>query len=217
MNQLKYPLICFDLDGTLVDDTIYIWKTLHETFQTNAAIRKASFDDYFANRITYQEWFEIDLKLLKEAGATQKSILQIIDGLRPMAGALELLQLLRQRGHKIALISGSLDIVVHRLFPEFQFDHLLINKLFFYEDGTIKGGEHTPFDIEGKAHGLQAICDLENLPIKRTVFIGDNENDIHIAKAAGFSIAFNCKSENLRAICDVELPKNKLDQVAQLV
>ena len=32
---MQYRLVCFDLDGTLVDNTIFIWQTLHEYFQTD--------------------------------------------------------------------------------------------------------------------------------------------------------------------------------------
>ncbi len=32
---MKYKLVCFDLDGTIVDDTVFIWQTLHEHFKTD--------------------------------------------------------------------------------------------------------------------------------------------------------------------------------------
>jgi HAD superfamily phosphoserine phosphatase-like hydrolase len=153
MTTLKYPLICFDLDGTLVDDTIYIWKTLHERFNTDKKQRLQAYNDYFNKIISYQDWFDTDLELLRSAGASKKLILETLNSLTVMKGALETLKTLQNSGHKIAIISGSLDIVVSHLFPDFKFDHLLINKITFDQNGLIQGGTHTPYDIEAKADG----------------------------------------------------------------
>jgi phosphoserine phosphatase len=209
---LRYPLVCFDLDGTLVDDTIYIWKTLHETFDTDPLRRQQAYDDFFSGAISYREWFEHDLALLSESGATEGRIYSVLGALKPMRGAMEVLLTLKQRGHIVAIISGSLDIVVNHLFGQSVFDHVLINRIFFEDDGTIAGGEPTPFDLKGKAEGLLQLASLEGISPSQTVFVGDNENDIWIAEAAGLSIAFNCKSEALRNICHKEIhTKNLLD------
>ena len=217
MTPLAYPLVCFDLDGTLVDDTIYIWKTLHETFQTDPAARKTAHGDYFAGRISYKEWFDHDLRLLKAAGATRQRIEAILDGLSPMNGAHELLTELKSRGHRLAVISGSLDIVVHRLFDPSVFDYVLVNRLFFDESGRIAGGEHTPYDLDGKAEGLRALAAKEGLSLSQTAFVGDNENDIWVARAAGLSIAFNCKSDALRSICDEEVTEKDLRKLGSII
>jgi len=210
MTTLRYPLICFDLDGTLVDDTIYIWKTLHEGFNTDEAERKRAHDDFFSGRICYREWFEHDLKLLTAAGANRSTITAMLDSLTPMNGAVETLQELKRRGHRIAIVSGSLDIVVRHLFGDFPFDHVLINRIHFNESGEIQGGDHTPFDVQAKADGLHELCRREGLLPDQTVFIGDNENDLWIAKAAGKSIAFNCKSHHLEEIATVVITEKDL-------
>jgi phosphoserine phosphatase len=217
VGNLRYPLVCFDLDGTLVDDTIYIWKTLHEVFATDPVARKTAYDDFFAERITYDQWFAHDLKLLRASGATKSRIQELIAGLRIMPGAKEVIAKLKSLGHRIAVVSGSLDIVVDELFEPGLFDHLLINRIRFAPDGTIEGGTPTPFDLEGKADGLAELAKREGIELSQTVFIGDNENDVWIAKAAGLSIAFNCKSEKLRQICRYEVVKKDLFQVAEIL
>jgi phosphoserine phosphatase len=217
MSDLVYPLICFDLDGTLVDDTIYIWQTLHEAFETDTAARQRAYDDYHAGRISYRHWFEHDLKLLDAAGATEERIERVLDMLRPMPGAHATLRELARRGHRLAVISGSLDIVVRHVFPEATFDHVLINRLSFDRSGRIAGGEHTPYDLAGKADGLAEICRREGLATSQAVFVGDNANDVWIARAAGLGIAFNCKSDELRAVCDVEIEGKDLRAVLSLL
>jgi phosphoserine phosphatase len=207
---LRYPLICFDLDGTLVDDTIYIWKTLHETLRTDPIARKNASTGYFAGEISYREWFEHDLLLFKQSGATKANLLEIIHTLKPMPGARKLLADLKQSGHILTIVSGSLDIVVDRLFGLELFDHVLINHIHFDETGQIIGGEPTKYDLDGKADGLKELARRENIKLSDTLFIGDNDNDIWIAKAAGKAIAFNCKSDALRDVCDIEVTEKNL-------
>jgi HAD superfamily PSPase-like hydrolase len=210
---LRYPLVCFDLDGTLVNDTIYIWKTLHETLQTDQTARKSASADYFSGEISYREWFEHDLLLFKQAGATKDSLLEIIRTLTPMPGAKELLADLKRCGHILTIVSGSLDIVVDHLFGLELFDHVLINHIRFDNRGKIAGGVPTKYDLDGKADGLKELARREHIAISHTLFIGDNDNDIWIANAAGKAIAFNCKSDALRDVCDVEVTEKDLRAV----
>jgi phosphoserine phosphatase len=130
-----------------------------------------------------------------------------------MPGAMETLKSLQLKGHKLAIISGSLDIVVTHLFPEDLFDYILINKIFFDEKGQILNGTHTPYDIEKKADGLKYICEKEGISTEKAVFIGDNENDLWIAKEAGLSIAFNCKSKKLSEISNIEIKQKDMTQI----
>jgi len=215
--DLEYPLVCFDLDGTLVDDTVFIWKTLHERFATDAAARRRAHDDHFAGRISYARWFETDLELLDRAGATRDGILRVLDDLRPMAGAGETLAELRRRGHRLAVISGSLDIVLEHLFPGQRFDHVLINRVVFAAGGRIAGGTPTPFDLEGKAAGLRELCRREGIATRQAAFVGDNVNDLWVAREAGLAIAFNCKSEELRRACHAEVAGRDLRGILEIV
>lgn len=203
--SLRYPLVCFDLDGTLVDDTIFIWQTLHDAFETDPSARRQAKDDYDAGRISYPDWFHHDLVLLRAAGATERAMRGVIDALVPMPGAREVLAELTRRGHHLAIISGSLDIVVEQIFPDVVFAHVLINQIRFDAQGRIDGGVPTPYDIDAKADGLRELARREGLAPERVAFIGDNYNDVAVARVAGLSVAFNCKSEALREAADVEL------------
>lgn len=217
MNTLNYPLVCFDLDGTLVDDTVFIWQTLHDTLNTDPVARKSAQDAHTAGRLTYKQWFEHDLRLFRNAGAGREQIREVIHTLKPMSGAREVLEELKTRGHILGIVSGSLDIVVEELFGKNQFDHLLINHIHFDESGQISGGIATPFDLAGKADGLRELARRENLPMNATAFVGDNFNDFWIAKIAGLAIAFNCKSDELRTVCQVEIKGTDLLELLDIV
>jgi phosphoserine phosphatase len=203
-------LVCFDLDGTLIDGTIYIWKTLYEAFVDDKELQKKMTEDYFSGKISYEEWFHHDIATFKACGVTRDKVVRCINSLTLMKGARETLAELKKRGYILALISGSLRVVLDELFPDHPFDHVLINEIHFNEEGEITGGTATPYDVEKKGEGLSVLARREGITTDQCVFIGDNENDLSIARIAGFSIAFNCKSENLAKIANLVIMEKDL-------
>lgn len=212
---MKYKLVCFDLDGTIVDETIFIWDTIHDFCGVSKEDRKKAYNNFVNKSISYDEWYANDRILLKKAKCNKKTLFEAIKPLKLMPGALETLKKLKEKGLKIAIISGSLNLVLDYLIPNYEeiFDDVFINKMFFDEEGNISGGESTPFDFEHKATGLKEICKREGIDPKECVFVGDNHNDTHIAELAGLSIAFNCKSETLAEIADVVIEKKDLREI----
>ncbi len=207
---VRFPLVCFDLDGTLVDDTVYIWSTFHAHFGTDRARRARAREDFFAGRIGYREWFETDLELLDAAGADLASMRALVETLPVMPGARETLAELRAQGRRLAVISGSVDLVLDSLFPEQPFDHVLINRLRFDPSGRLDGGTPTAYDLDRKADGLRELASREGLEPGAVAFVGDNANDVAVAGAAGRAIAFNCKSDDLARVADVVVETHDL-------
>lgn len=196
-NHHPYDVVVFDLDGTLIQGTIFIWQTLHDTFGTDSTRRQQAKDDFFAGRISYQEWFDHDLVLLREAHATRDRMMVSLEAIHPTPGAAETLAALSEAGCRLAILSGSLDIVLSHFFDGVSFDEVLINRIEFDADGHIAGGVHTPYDIEHKGAGLHEIARRLGVPISRVAFVGDNFNDISAAREAGLAIAFNPRSDEL--------------------
>ncbi len=198
-----YDLVCFDLDGTLVQGTVFIWQTLHDFFGTDGDRRRKAKDDFHAGRISYRQWFEHDLELLGEAGATRDLMLAAIAGVRPTPGGHQTLAVLREAGLGLAIISGSIDLVLHRHYGQVSFEEVLINHLSFDHRGALVGGTPTDFDVDRKGAGLLEIARRQQVDPKRVAFVGDNYNDVSAARAAGLAIAFNPRSEELVETADV--------------
>jgi phosphoserine phosphatase len=196
-------MVCFDLDGTLIDKTVFIWSTLHEHFASDPQKRKQAADDYRSGRISYPDWFETDLELLKSGGADREGIYKTLEKLKLTNGAKECLQTLKARGYKLGLISGSIDVVVEHFFTEKPFDHVLINSISFDERGKITGGTPTPYDLEGKAEGLMELARREGLSVEQCAFVGDNYNDLPVMKSAGFSIGVFVKDPQVIQAVDL--------------
>ncbi len=199
----NYDLVCFDLDGTLIQGTIFIWQTLHDAFGTDGQRRQQAKDDFHSGRISYQQWFDHDLVLLGEAEATRQRMIAALDGIHPTPGGPETLATLREAGIHLAIISGSIDLVLQRYYGDVVFDEVLINQLDFDDGGHLLGGTHTDFDVERKGAGVEEIARRLGVDVARTAFVGDNYNDVSAARTAGLSIAFNPRSEELTDAVDV--------------
>ena len=212
---MKYKLICFDLDGTIIDDVIFIWQTLNEGLGVSKAARQHGIDSFKSGKFTYNEWAHYDIAEWKKLNATKEKILSLLKDLKLVSGARETLSKLKEEGYKLALISGSLDIALHILLPDYNeiFDDVFINKLKFNDDGSIDTVDPTKHDFEHKATALKEIAAREGLELSECVFVGDHENDLYVAEEAGFSIAFNCKSDMLAQISDVVIKKKDLREI----
>lgn len=216
---MPYKLICFDLDGTIIDETIFIWQTVHDALKTSKKAREKAMEDFYSGRISYAEWAEHDVEMWKKAGANKEVLLKAIKPLKLMKGSLETLKKLKKKCLKLAIISGSLDLALEYVLPNYKefFDDIYINKIIFDKNGEIKKLISTKYDIEHKGLALKEIAKKEKIKLKECVFMGDHHNDINIAKIAGLSIAFNCKSDKLAQISDIVIKKKDLREILKCI
>jgi phosphoserine phosphatase len=192
-------LIAFDLDGTLIEGMVYVWQRLHEGMGSDVARRRQAAQDFFAGRIDYRDWFQTDLTLLQERGATRARLLECFSSLRLGAGVVETLEALRARGIRTGIISGSVDLLLEAFLPPQLFDHIFINRFTFDEAGLLNGGEPTPYDLNGKAEGLREMARREGLSVEHCAFVGDNVNDLEVLSVAGLALAINPKHDDVVA------------------
>ena len=148
----KPKLIFFDLDGTLVDGFEYIYQHLWEYFGVEREQTRDVLKSYLRGEITYEQWVDNDVRLLKKAGATRTRILEAIKSLKPMNGAIDVLRQLRDKNYKI-IVSGSMNLVIEAVFPNDMnlFDEIFINQYFFDKEGMITHAVPTRYDMEQKA------------------------------------------------------------------
>jgi HAD superfamily PSPase-like hydrolase len=195
----RFDLVAFDVDGTLVhhpgDKTV--WEVLNHRFTGSDDQNVIRWEMYKSGKLSYADWVALDIASWRDAGATRESMAGSLSELALVDGARETLAALKGHGCRLAVISGTLDLLLDALFPDHPFDEVYTNHVAFDADGKISHWRATPFDMDGKAVALRAIALREGIDLSRCAFVGDHANDLAAAAIAGFSIAFNPKSDEL--------------------
>ncbi len=211
VNREKINLVAFDLDGTLTNTKTNVWTTLNERFGIAEQSRKLE-QRYRRGELKYVDWASEALQLLFQHGANEQTLNEAIEpiGFVP-GGVYETLFALKEHEKKLAVLSGSLDIVVKKLFGQEKhefagglFDSIIINRIYFNSNGSLVCFGPTCYgDGKYKAEGLRELSRQFGFRLKECAYVGDDSNDIEVAKIAGLSIAFNPKSDELRKACSV--------------
>jgi len=195
----RFDLVAFDVDGTLVhhpeDKTV--WEVLNLRFTGSDDQNAQRWELYRRGELSYAEWVALDVEGWRKAGATRDTMIAAMEGLRLVEGARETMEALKRRGMRLAVISGTLDLLLDTLFPDHPFDEVYTNRIAFDGSGRIASWTATPFDMDGKGVVLRAIALREEIPLARCAFVGDHANDLAAARLAGFTVAFNPKIEEL--------------------
>ena len=198
----RFDLVAFDVDGTLVEhpEERTVWEVLNEAITGSRDQNQERLAMYRAGTLSYSEWVALDVGAWRDAGATRDDLVAAFGPLRLVTGARETMDALKKSGARLAVISGTLDLLLDTLFPDHPFDDVYTNRLMFDEAGRIASWWATPFDMEGKADALRKIAAHEGVPLSRCAFVGDHSNDLSAARIAGFTVAFNPKCSELEEI-----------------
>lgn len=215
----KYKLVCFDVDGTLIDNVTFSWQVFHDYFQTDKHRREDAKKRFFEGKISYLEWAEHDINLWKEKNAKKEDFFRAIGHLKLMNGAMETLSALKRKGFKLAIISGSLNIILEKFIPNHSqlFDDVFLSRIYFDENGSISRIEATEFDMDAKALALRKIAEREKISLNECIFVGDYLNDKKIMQEVGLAIAFNCYHDELRKVADVCIDKKDLREILKYI
>jgi phosphoserine phosphatase len=211
----QFELVVFDVDGTLVQGPggLNVWQLLNRRFTGGSEINKQRYAQYKQGKLSYADWVELDVSGWRDAGATRKEVIAALEPLELIGGTRETLDRIKSRGIRLAAISGTIDVMLETIYPDHPFDEVYANHIGFAKDGSIEHWRATPFDMQGKAKALRAIALREGIPLSRCAFVGDSDNDVWIAREAGFSVAFNPQSEELVRIADAVVRSSDLRDI----
>jgi len=191
-------LVAFDFDGTLSDSEMTV--LLGE--QCGVADRMATVTERAMNdEISYAESLRERAALLD--GLSLDDAADAFGQVRLRGGAGELLARLNDAGHHTAILTGGFERGVDRALDRagVSVDTVVANRL--PESGGRLIGEVEGPLIEGtKDEALESLATDLDVPMSRTIAVGDGANDLPMLEVAGLSVGFLPKPA-VRPACDV--------------
>ena len=218
----RFHVIGFDLDGTLLRGYQYSWTLVWNHLGVQPAISKAAFRKYVTGKRTFEDyraWCEHDYLQMRAHGLKRQDFAQITRSVSPTKNLQEALRTLRTEGFVLALISGGIDTFLDETIPDAGelFDYICINRLRYDDQNVISRIDATPFDFEGKAIALEAICKHYGVTLTEAVFVGEGNNDASVARVAGLSIAYPPHGEVIPTLSRVEIADDDLLKIVEHV
>jgi len=215
---VRYRAVGFDVDGTLVQNVGYCWQTFHERFGVSDKVRGILRRRYQEGRITYREWGSREIAIWRALGVTRKDFTKVINSMRLTDGVAESLAVLRRTGHYLFILSGTIRIILEQLLPNYDelFDLVAVSDIHFDEEGrpvSFDPGHPLRNEREDKLLELQSLCRELQMDLSQVAFVGDNDNDAEVLRAAGLGIAFCPQSASARAAADVVVDSADLRSV----
>ncbi|SFF76803.1 phosphoserine phosphatase SerB [Curtobacterium sp. YR515] len=181
-------LVVLDADSTLLEDEVI--ELLADTAGTRRQVQAIT-ERAMRGEIDFAE-------SLRERVATLVGLQDDVfrgaqQAVRVTRGADQLVRGVHAAGGTVGVVSGGFHEVLDPFAEQLGLDHCRANRLEVV-DGVLTGrvlGDVV--DAHAKAVALREWAASDDVPIVRTVAIGDGANDLEMMRAAGLSVAFDAK------------------------
>lgn len=199
-------LVVFDLDNVIIDGEAIdeIGKLANVEEEIAEITEKA-----MQGEIDFETSIKDRVKLLE--GTSIEDIQKVADELPLMNGAEEAINNLKDEELKVAIISGSFDVVADVVKEKLDVDYVYTNS-FIVEDGKLTGEVEGPLVSGTKADVLNDLVKEADISLDEVVAVGDGANDISMIEAAGIGIGFNAKP-SVKEIADIVVDEKDLNKV----
>ena len=168
-------IVCLDLEGVLVPE---IWIAVSE--KTKISSLRATTRDI----PDYDVLMGQRLKILRENNLRLKDIQDVIGTLRPLEGALDFLNWIRER-FQVAILSDTFDEFALPLMRQLGYPMLLCHRLKIDNNGMVYG-----YCLRQKDAKCESVKAFKNLKYK-VIAVGDSYNDTTMLSEAHAGILFN--------------------------
>lgn len=198
MNKIK--LVCFDVDGTLVEGTS--WLLLTEGLDCSPQEHLNIFQRAKNKKISFIEGERMLTKMYQDSSKAAKPFIKsLFAKTKPRSEAKNLIFYLKKKGYPVYLISGAIDIYVEAMANKLKTDGFYANSsLEFDKKNILKKIHYRDNQGEVKLEQLKKLTQRLGITLDKVAFIGDSENDIEVFKKTKHGIAINCFNEDLKRI-----------------
>jgi phosphoserine phosphatase SerB len=204
-------LIVFDVNKTLIRDNS--WQELNQAMGVEPEEDDMLMKWGKNGIITDQQGQEILCDIYNKRGQpTREAIESLVYKYTYFEGVKETIKELQSRGYEVALLSGSMDILVEHMAEELGVERYASNNtLEFNEQGVLKYIRTIMNDEDYKVVKLAEWCSELGIRSQEVAVVGDGASDRLLATAAGFVVAFNDDSAVAEladaALGEAEFPK----------
>lgn len=209
----SFKLIVFDLDGTLTRERS-IWEYIHKRLGTWYGFAETFQERFLRGEISYEEFCDLDAQVWK--GMKIDDLSSIARTVPFREGVDSLIEYLKQKGLKLALISSGLSLLADWVHQRYGFDDSISNDL-LHEEGILTGKVHIRVYHDKKAEWVRRILQRFRIPEEEMVAIGDSRGDLDMIQMAGFSIALNPSCRDLEEAADFCFRTENLEEIIPLL
>jgi len=189
MNK-EIKLICFDLNKTLIKENSWLRLNLAMgvTAKEDEVILNLSREGIFS----YREGQDILGRIYKKRGdISKKNIERVLFDYNYFPGVKIVIKYLKDRGYKLALVSGAMDLLVDKVAVELGIDfYKAANRMVFDKNNNLVKIRAKQEEAVAKLSFLNIFCRQEKIKMSECACVGDSENDSQIFKASGHGVAF---------------------------
>ncbi|MCP4692667.1 MAG: HAD-IB family phosphatase [Desulfobacterales bacterium] len=179
-------LVVFDLESTLIQD--FSLENFLNKIKGRVEYVGKGFD-FPENSEDQMEALIENAKILKGVPLRDLRAFSEIIQLKP--GSIELINILKSMGFKIALLSTGFNFFIRKIFETSGVDYAFSNALKADDNGLTTGELEDPIvTSETKNELLEFIMNVESIKRDQVIAIGDGSNRSHFIKDVGLSIAF---------------------------
>jgi phosphoserine phosphatase len=209
----KFPPIVFlDMEGTLLQKDRHLddgkvapsaWTVLAARLGEEClAEENATKARWRANQYSgYLEWMRKTIEIHQRFGLTEQIFMAVVDSVPFTPNAKSALQRIHSHGAVTVVVTGGFKALADRVQRHLRVHHSFAACEYFFDakTGLIDHFNLLPADEAGKVDFMKLICREYGVDPADCGFVGDGMNDVHLAQAVGFSVAFNAQKE----LCDV--------------
>ncbi len=182
-------IVCLDLEGTLVPE---IWISFAE--KTGISDLKITTRE----EPNYNKLMNYRINILREHHLTLKDIQDVISTIRPMDGALEFINKVRQIT-QVVILSDTFREFASPLMKQLGWPTILCNSLKIDSNNMITG--ITLRQVDGKRKAIEAFRSINY----RTFAAGDSYNDLTMIHAADAGCLFRAPAKILQEEPDLKI------------
>lgn len=211
LHRRSKHLIVMDVDSTLIQGEVI--ELLAEYAGCAEQVAGVT-EEAMRGNLDFEESLRRRVALLQ--GLDASALDAVRDNLVLAPGARTLARTLKRLGYECAIVSGGFTQVTDKLVADLGIDYSAANTLEVV-DGKLTGELTGPIiDRPGKAAALRRFATEAEVPLNRTVAIGDGANDLDMLATAGLGVAYNAKPV-VREAADTSVNVPYLDTIVFLL